>query len=588
MRLRRHERSECKPARSVCAVARNPKHRAQPSRDDAFHTLVAHFFQRFFDTDTPSEESVPRTRLIQVLALTGVLTPWLLFFMIRGGQRIQFAFGGFDFVWARLAMHFTFVSYAMAVMGLVMTFKWDSLFPDRRDYLILTPLPISPKRLFAARTLALGLFLGLFVVAINAVLTVAVAFLEPSALLGHVVAVLGASAFAVLFFAALQGVLINLLTPDAFRRISPTVQMISIALLITVVLIMPLLASSLRPLARIDSALLDYFPPIWFLGVYESLSFSPMTVHAAAGWAWTALKVFGVTALIVSFCYGIGYLRHSRKILEGMQSNDLAPRWWDSLRSNFLHSLLLTNPSQRAAFEFIGKIAERSARHRVSAALYSGLGVALALSALFVIDRREAFPFRFSASGVLEAPAVLSFLAVAGWRATFSIPYELPGNWIFQMAGRAGAAEFRKAIRKWVFVCRILPLYIVLAVFEFAWFDSPTAFSHLVFDLVTTAFLTEAFFFGFKKVPFTCTYLRSKLQFVFSAVAYLYAFTVYKSLMGSLKGRVAADPLHLIRFLAVSAILFGGLLIYRSFTRAESTTFIYDESDSRFQRLNLS
>jgi hypothetical protein len=584
----RHERSECKPARSVSAVARNPEYRAQPSRDDAFRTLVVHFFQRFFDTDMPSEESVPRTKFIQLLALTSVVTPWLLFFMIRGEQRIQLATGGIDFVWMRLGVHFTFVCYAMAVMGLVMTFKWDSLFPDRRDYLILTPLPISPKRLFAARTVALGLFLGLFVIAINAALTVAVAFLEPRALLGHVVAVLGASGFAVLFFAALQGVLIILLPPDAFRRISPTVQMIAIALLITVVLIMPLLASSLRPLARINSSLLDYFPPIWFLGVYESLSSSPVPIPEAAGWAWTAFKAFAAMALMVGFCYALGYMRHSRKILEGMQSNDLAPRWWNSMGNNLLHSVLLTHPSQRAAFEFIGKLAERSSKHRVSAALYSGLGLALALSALFVIDRREAFPFRLSASGVLEAPAVLSFLAIAGWRATFSIPYELSANWIFQMTGRAGAAEFRKAIRKWVFVCRILPLYLVLAVFEFALFDLRTAFRHLVFDLVTTAFLTEVFFFGFRKVPFTCTYLRTKLQFVFFAVAYLYAFTTYKSAMGSLKQWAAADPQHLIRFLSVSAILFGGVLIYRSFSRAEATTFIYEEPDPQFQRLNLS
>jgi hypothetical protein len=58
--------------------------------------------------------------------------------------------------------------------------------------------------------------------------------------------------------------------------------------------------------------------------------------------------------------------------------------------------------------------------------------------------------------------------------------------------------------------------------------------------------------------------------------------------MGSLKQWVSADSWHLIQFLAVSAILFGGLLIYRAFTQAESSTFIYDEPDPRFQQLNLS
>src|SRR5262245_32921616 len=165
-------------------------------------------------------------------------------------------------LWLRAGDRYVFICYSMVVMGFVMTFKWDSLFPDRRDYLILTPLPISPKRLFAAKTLALGIYLLLFVIAINAVLTVAVALIDVAALPGHIVAVLGSSIFAILFFAALQGVLINILTPDAFRRLSPLVQMISVALLITMVLIMPLLASSLGPLARISSPLLDYFPPV--------------------------------------------------------------------------------------------------------------------------------------------------------------------------------------------------------------------------------------------------------------------------------------------------------------------------------------
>jgi hypothetical protein len=188
----------------------------------------------------------------------------------------------------------------------------------------------------------------------------------------------------------------------------------------------------------------------------------------------------------------------------------------------------------------------------------------------------------------LEAPAVLSFLAIAGWRATFGIPYELPANWIFQMTDRRSTAEFRKAIRKWLFVCRILPLYALIAFFEFAWFDAGTALTHLVFDLVTTAFLTEAFFFGFRKVPFTCAYLQSKLQLAFFAVAYLFAYTTYTSAMGQLKGWVSADPQHLVRFFAVSLILFGGLLIYRGLTGAEASKFIYDEPDPVFQQLNLS
>jgi hypothetical protein len=100
--------------------------------------LVVHFTHRFFDTDTPSEESVPRNRLIQALALIFVASPMLMVFVVRGEQSIQVQLGSFDFAWWWTGMHYTLVCFAMVVMGLVMTLKWDSLFPDRRDYLILT------------------------------------------------------------------------------------------------------------------------------------------------------------------------------------------------------------------------------------------------------------------------------------------------------------------------------------------------------------------------------------------------------------------------------------------------------------------
>src|SRR5437867_4368435 len=68
-------------------------------------------------------------------------------------------------LWLRAGDRYVFVCYSMVVMGFVMTFKWDSLFPDRRDYLILTPLPISLQEFFAAKVISLCGFLLLFVIA---------------------------------------------------------------------------------------------------------------------------------------------------------------------------------------------------------------------------------------------------------------------------------------------------------------------------------------------------------------------------------------------------------------------------------------
>jgi hypothetical protein len=556
-------------------------------RDDTFQTLVVHFSHRFFDTDTPSEESVPRNRLIQFLALIAVASPLLMILVIYGMQGIQLRIGGFDLAWLQAGIHYALVCYSMAVMGLVMTFSWDSLFLDKRDYLILGSLPISAKRLFAAKAVAVAVILLLFAVATNVVLAVFVLFMEPRALLGHVVGVLGGAVFAALFFTAVQGILISLLPVNVFRRISASIQQVSMALLLLMILVMPLLALSLRPLTLINSALLDYFPPAWFLGIYESLSFSPSAVPKAGVWAWTAVKMMTLVLLMVAISYGWSYRRHSRKVLESVDTNDLLPSAWNRIGATLLREGLHANAFQHAAFDFIGKISNRSSKHRVSSALYSGLGLALAMSAIFVIRPREAFPIGLSMSGILQAPAALSFLVVVGWRATFGIPYELPANWIFQMTSRAGAKDFRKAIRKWLFVCRIVPLYLLLASFELAWFDWRVAVTHLIFDLVTTAFLIEILFFGFPKVPFTCAYLQRKLQLAFYAVAYLIAYSTYTTMMVELKQWIVADPLHLMRFLAVSAIVLGVILIYRSITSAETSRFVYEEAEPTYQQLKL-
>jgi len=556
--------------------------------DKQFWTLAVHFFSRFFDRDSASEDADPLQRMIQLLAMLSVPGLMLSFFLLPDHPRTPWApITELDRTWMRISDHYVFVCYAFVVMGLVMTFKWDSLFPDRRDYLILTSLPISVRRLFAAKLVALCAFLLLFVVAINFFSMVLIPAGHPQMLAGHAAGVLCASAFAALFFGALQGVLINLLPPNAFRRISPSIQMISIALLITVLLITPLVKESIRPLAQAKSPILDYFPFMWFLGIYESLIPSASVIPQSSMWMGTGLRATGIVAMVFAVSYFVGYRRHSRKILESIESNDFAPGRLQTAAKEALNHTILRNPSQRAAFYFTGKISSRSAKHRILTALYTGAGLALAMSSLFVIDRRLAFPFRMSTVGVLEAPVILSFLAVSGLRATFNVPYQLEANWIFRTAD-GGAGEYLKAIRKWVFLCRIVPLYGLVALFEFAWFDRRAAVFHLIFDLVMTAFLTEAFFFSFNKVPFTCAYLRNRLQLALLAVGYLLGFTTYVSAMGNLKQWVSADPLHMQRFLAFSAMVFGFILIYRWQSRGQTVRIVYDETDSAFQQLNLS
>ena len=179
--------------------------------------LTRHLFDRFFDKDSISPGSDPTASVIQTLSMLAVPGLMLIF-------------------WMRFSPYF-FISYSMIVIGFVMIFKWDSLFPDRRDYLILGSLPIRYRDLFFSKAKALLLFLSMFAVSTNFFATL----VSPAGrgkgpawlnFLAHAAGVFGGALFMILGFAALQGILITVLPDRLFRRVSPIVQMFSITILL--------------------------------------------------------------------------------------------------------------------------------------------------------------------------------------------------------------------------------------------------------------------------------------------------------------------------------------------------------------------
>ena len=57
------------------------------------------------------------------------------------------------------------ISTTMLVVGLFAVLSWNSIFPDRRDILILSPLPVSVRTLFLAKIAATATSLGLAILA---------------------------------------------------------------------------------------------------------------------------------------------------------------------------------------------------------------------------------------------------------------------------------------------------------------------------------------------------------------------------------------------------------------------------------------
>jgi hypothetical protein len=67
---------------------------------------------------------------------------------------------------AMVAQHFL-IATTMLVVGLFAVLSWDATFPDRRDVLVLAPLPVRARTMFLAKVAAVGTSLGLTIVLLH-------------------------------------------------------------------------------------------------------------------------------------------------------------------------------------------------------------------------------------------------------------------------------------------------------------------------------------------------------------------------------------------------------------------------------------
>jgi CubicO group peptidase (beta-lactamase class C family) len=73
---------------------------------------------------------------------------------------------GMGLVFTMVAQHFL-IATTMLVVGLFAVLSWDATFPDRRDVMVLAPLPVRARTMFLAKVAAVASSLGLTVVLLH-------------------------------------------------------------------------------------------------------------------------------------------------------------------------------------------------------------------------------------------------------------------------------------------------------------------------------------------------------------------------------------------------------------------------------------
>ena len=472
--------------------------------------LLRHFVVRFFDSDLVTSREQWVTALIGAFS---VLLPW---FPILA-QPLLHKYGLFSRMatperyWAALrADELWILTMMMSAVGVVTAVQWQSLFPGKRDYQALGWLPLRPYRIFTAKLGALLLIITALVITLNAFPALVFPAVSHSHWQYHpsmgahirVHAVVCAAACYFTFFAlvALQGVLLNVLPPRVFGRVTGYLQ----GLLVALMLVLLVLSFSIQP--RTVAALTRaewwrWIPPVWFMGLYQvMLGDGGALMQALAQRAeWGLAAVVSVALL----SYAVSYRRHRELLVEGSAGKSKDRRWAGVL-------LDWVNPDRRqqGVMVFMAKTLARNSQHRTVLMGYLGFGLAVLLTG--VLEMGNAVDAsRVTAARFVYAHVILLVFLLIGLRHLFSLPTEWKANWAFQLVEGQGRGEWLRAVDRFVLfwggmVMLVIPL--PLEVRLLGWLAPGEAALFMMFALLCYEWL----FSGWEKLPFTCSYLPGK------------------------------------------------------------------------------
>ena len=252
----------------------------------------------------------------------------------------------------------------MLVVGLFAVLSWDSMFPDRRDVLVLAPLPVRGRTLFLAKVAAVATALSLTVAALHsfAGLVWPDAAAEHSGVVigvmrsfaAYSITMLSAGAFVLCSLLCVQG-LAALLPRRLFLRISAILQIAAFCLLLCVYFLEPMRVTPDAVTAPQNQQTLAWLPTYWFLGLFQTLN---GTAHPAlTPLAWRAAAGLAIAVVGSGVAFLLSYLRTLRKIIEEPDITPVArggrwlPPFGDPPLTAVVHSYSDAAPEPSAPFD---------------------------------------------------------------------------------------------------------------------------------------------------------------------------------------------------------------------------------------------
>lgn len=462
----------------------------------------------------------------------------------------------------------------MLVVGLIAVIRWDSTFPDRRDVMVLSPLPVAAHTILMAKVAASSALLGLAILTLNFATGLAWPLLIGShhdsiwgffqSFAAYWFTMIAASLFIYGSVLTVQGFTALLLPRRLFLRLSAILQIVAFALVLGVYFLQPSITAPAAMALPENQRGLAWSPSFWFFGLFNQLNGS---LPVALGWlarrAWIGIGVvvFGATASLF-----LCYLRTMKKTVE---EPDLVPgaRGWH-WTPRFGSAL------QTAIVLFSVRSLTRSRQHRVIFAFYLAGVLGFALSCLR--DTPSTAAVSPLSTGFLVSTFMMMTLAVAGLRSVFSLPISLTANWVWRLTQLRPSEKYVDATRRSLLLLAVIPVWFISASLSLSFRPLHQVAAHLAVLAVVGWIFVELSLIGLYKVPFTCSYLPGKVHV--QVMLWVFLFLLLILAMSTVEFELPSlnDP---FRYICMIAILGAGALGVWTFNRhrAKSAVLYFEE-----------
>jgi hypothetical protein len=533
-----------------------------------FRVLYGVFLMRVIDLELLSADADPSKLIGQFVTTFASISLLFTLPVILGGFRMSMT--------GRWTAEHFFIETTMTVAGLIGVLSWDSAFPDRRDVLVLAPLPVRASTLFLAKIsalfaapflaiLAFNIFSGLVWPLLFVSSNSAIGFLR--ALSAYWITISVAGGFILFTVLAVQGLAANLLPRQLFLRLSAFLQAGSLCLLLSVYFLEPSLESSAALAAPENQRLLAWLPSYWFLGLFQQLNgamhsaFVPLARRAWIGFAVSALGA--VTALLLSYFRMLPKIVEQPEILPVARSGRWLPRVGSSLNN------AITFFSLRTLL--------RSRQHRMILSFYLGIGLAIVVGYV----RTPFSTLGLAKTGInvafLLVSILMMILTILAIRVVASIPISLPANWIIRVTQVQPARHYQRAVRISWLALGVAPVLLILGGSLLAVYPWRPVLGHLVTMLLLGILVVELCLYTFPKISFTCSYLPGKANIHFVFWACLMVFIQLLKEGAKFESRMLNRPLSFLLMILFLAIVAAGMRWFAEVRVSPAEELVFEE-----------